>query len=125
MRLLLDTHGLIWWWENDPRLSGPVREALRLPETEVFVSVVSAWEIAIKTACGKLRVDADVEAEVERDGFSKLGVEFRHAAEAATLPLHHRDPFDRMLIAQARVEGLTLVTADARFKPYAVPIFWA
>jgi PIN domain nuclease of toxin-antitoxin system len=90
----------------------------------VFVSAASAWEIAIKAALGKLRIPGTVEAGVEGSGFSRLPIDFRHAAAVADLPLHHADPFDRMLIAQARTEGLVIVTQDRQFEPYGVPVLW-
>ena len=90
----------------------------------MFVSVASAWEIAIKVALRKLRIPGPVEPAVEQSRFQKLLVTFRHAAAVADLPLHHADPFDRMLIAQAQTEELTLVTHDRKLEPYRVPILW-
>ncbi|MEO5335477.1 MAG: type II toxin-antitoxin system VapC family toxin [Magnetospirillum sp. WYHS-4] len=124
MRLLLDTHVLVWWWQDDPRLGGAPRRMIADPAVKVLVSAVSAWEIAIKSTLGKLRLDGDVEEQVDLAGFGKLPIGFGHAAEAARLPPHHEDPFDRMLIAQARCEGLTLVTADRRMEPYSVAVLW-
>ena len=123
MKLLLDTHVFLWWRENSPSLRTRARRAISGAEL-VFVSAASAWEIAIKVAVGKLRVPGPVEAAVEESGFSKLLVDFPHAAAVAELPHHHGDPFDRMLIAQAQVEGLTVVTHDQRFDPYRVPVLW-
>jgi PIN domain nuclease of toxin-antitoxin system len=124
VRLLLDTPVFIWWRENNPRLKEGARSAIAGPDV-VLVSAATAWEIAIKTAIGKLRVPGPVEPAVEDSGFGKLAVDFRHAAAVATLPPHHSDPFDRMLLAQALVEGLTLVTHDRRFERYRVPMLWA
>lgn len=90
----------------------------------VFVSAASAWEVAIKVALGKLSVPSSVEQAVEDSRFSKLPVTFAHAAAVAELPLHHGDPFDRMLIAQALTEGLTLVSADRHLEAYSVPVLW-
>ena len=123
MRLLLDTHVFLWWREDNPRLGSQARNHIASAEL-VFVSVVSAWEVAIKTAAGKLRIDGSFEAWVADSGFLRLSDHFRHAEALARLPLHHRDPFDRMLVAQAQVEGLVLVTADRRFEPYGVPVVW-
>lgn len=89
----------------------------------MLVSAASIWELAIKQAQGRLRVPADFLALIDETGFDRLAVTFEHGAEAGHLPLHHSDPFDRMLIAQARIEGLTLATADARLADYDVPLF--
>ncbi len=91
----------------------------------VYVSVTSAWEVAIKIALRKLSIPSPFEQAVEDSRFSKLLIEFLHAAAVAELPLHHGDPFDRMLIAQAKVEGLTMDTHDRHFEPYRVPVLWA
>jgi PIN domain nuclease of toxin-antitoxin system len=118
VRLLLDTHVLIWWDEGR-RLSRDARRAIH-EAPEVFVSAASAWEVAIKVALGRLRPTRTVEEAAGESGFVELPVTFRHAARIAALPLHHRDPFDRLLVAQAEVEGLTLVTRDPAFEPYGV-----
>lgn len=123
MRLLLDTHVFLWWNEDDPRLKDEARRAIRGADL-VVVSAASAWETAIKTALGKLQIGVPFEDAVEINGFGKLPVEFRHAAAVMALPAHHGDPFDRMLIAQALTEGLTLVTHDRKFQPYGVPVLW-
>ncbi len=123
MRLLLDTHVFIWWRENNPQLKEEARGAIAEADL-VLVSAASAWEITTKVALGKLQVPSPVEQAVEDSGFGKLLVDFSHAAAVAALPHHHADPFDRMLIAQAQVEGLTLVTHDRRFEPYRVPVLW-
>lgn len=124
MRILLDTNALIWWIEENPRLGaeavGLIRES---PPT--FVSVVSAWEIAIKTAKGKLKLPAPLEVAMEHYGFLRLAVDFQHVREYLRLPGHHGDPFDRMLAAQARVAGLVLITADREFEAYGIPVVWA
>lgn len=124
MRLLLDTHVFLWWSEDDPRLKDEVRRAI-LEADLVVVSAASAWETAIKTALGKLRIRIPFEDAVEINRFAKLPVEFRHAAAVTALPPHHGDPFDRMLVAQALTEGLTLVTHDRRLAPYGVPVLWS
>lgn len=121
MRLLLDTHVLIWWARGDA-LSSPTTEAIRSPANDVFVSAASVWEAEIKAAIGKLDLDADLAREPAVHGFLELGITAAHAVEATRLPLHHSDPFDRMLIAQARLEDLTLVTRDRALEPYGVPL---
>lgn len=120
MRLLLDTHAYLWWLADDPRLREGARAAIADPDAAVHVSAASVWEIAIKIELGKLELDGDPVAEIARNGFLELAMTARHALAAGSLPRHHDDPFDRMLIAQARTEDLTLVTRDAAFRAYNV-----
>jgi PIN domain nuclease of toxin-antitoxin system len=117
--LLLDTHVLIWWDEGR-RISRDAKRAIQKADV-VFVSAASAWEIAIKTALGRLHPRRTIAEAVADSGFTELPVEFAHAHRLTMLPDLHRDPFDRMLIAQAQVEGLVLVTRDQSFKGYEVP----
>ena len=122
MRLLLDSHTLLWWLEDDrPRLGPQAQALITDAANEVFVSAATIWELAIKRATGKLQTPADLEAEVRQNGFIALPISFRHAERAGRLPLLHRDPFDRMLVAQAQAENLTLITGDASIARYAVP----
>ncbi|MGH3593494.1 MAG: type II toxin-antitoxin system VapC family toxin, partial [Pseudonocardiaceae bacterium] len=114
MRLLLDTNVLIWWLAESPRLSKETRDAITA-EPEVIVSAVSAFEIAVKSAIGKLRVPGDLEVQIVEQAMTELPVTVRHGLAVGQLPMHHRDPFDRLLIAQAQCEGLTIVTADRTF----------
>ena len=120
MRLLLDTHALLWWLADDPTLSRAARRAIAAVESRVYVSAASAWEISIKRALGKLDAPPDVEDQVEVSGFEPLSITIGHASAAGALPAHHDDPFDRMLIAQAMAEDLIVVTRDPRFAPYGV-----
>lgn len=120
MNLLLDTHVLIWWDEGRP-LSAEGRRAIAEADL-VFVSAASAWEIAIKTGLGRLRPSRTVEQAAEESGFLELPVTFRHAELVATLPAHHRDPFDRLLVAQALAEQLTLVSRDPIFRRYEASV---
>lgn len=122
-RLLLDTHCFLWWKTDDVRLAEAARQAI-VDADLVFVSAASAWEVAIKARLGRIELDADFASGVTDSGFEGLLVRFEHAEETRALPDHHRDPFDRMLIAQARVEGLTLVTHDRQLEPYAVDLLW-
>ncbi|HYT10359.1 MAG TPA: type II toxin-antitoxin system VapC family toxin [Mycobacteriales bacterium] len=124
MSVLLDTHVLLWWLEDDKRLSLPARDAILAAE-EVRVSAASVWEIAIKRALGRLDVPADYLDYVEQTSFRPLPITFQHADLAGALPRHHDDPFDRMLVAQARIEGLTLVTADRRLGDYGIALLSA
>ena len=122
MRLLLDTHVLLWLLSDPERLGETVLAILRAEANEVRVSAATAWEIAIKKQMGKLRAPDDLEAQLEAGGVTALPITLAHARLAGSLPAHHRDPFDRMLIAQATIEGLTVVTHDPHFKPYGVPL---
>ena len=122
MRLLLDTHALLWWLSDWDEIAATTRDAIADPENEVFVSAVSGWEIAIKKDRGRLVAPDNLSAVVEKKHFEHLPLSFEHSERAAALPPHHRDPFDRMLVAQAQAEGLVLVTRDARIPLYDVPI---
>ncbi|HSN87940.1 MAG TPA: type II toxin-antitoxin system VapC family toxin [Thermoanaerobaculia bacterium] len=123
MNLLLDSHAFLWWLAEDPRLGAGARQAVADPASIVHVSAATVWELAIKASLGKLDLDgADLVAEIEENDFLELPMTARHSAAAATLPRHHGDPFDRMLIAQAQVEGLTIVTRDPAFRAYGIAI---
>jgi len=122
-RLLLDTHAFLWWRSDSPKLQDAARTAIAEADV-VFVSAATAWEAAIKQALGRLDLPDTVEAGVEASGFEKLPITLAHAAAAAALPHHHGDPFDRMLVAQAAAESLTLVTHDRRLEPYDVSVLW-
>lgn len=122
MRLLLDTHVFLWWLADASQLSKRTREAIADNAAVVHVSAASVWEAAIKTAAGKLRVAGDLPAAIPASGFVELPVVARHAWEAGALPRHHSDPFDRILVAQARLEELTIVTRDETFPRYGVPV---
>ena len=124
MRLLLDTQVVIWWFGVDSRLSPEAAAKIREADL-VFVSAVSVWEIGIKAALGKLKTPDDIEVRMQATNFAQLPVSFAHARAAAKLPLHHRDPFDRMLIGQASIENLMLVTADALMQRYEIGILAA
>jgi PIN domain nuclease of toxin-antitoxin system len=128
MRVLLDTHALIWFLEGDERLSGRARETIAQDDNEVLVSIVSLWEMSIKHSLGKLELGqpfADlIPKQLEANAFGVLGVELTHVIELGTLPYHHRDPFDRLMIAQARVEGLPVVSDDRAFDAYGVQRVW-
>ena len=121
MRLLLDTHTLIWW--DDDELPRRVTDVIRNADM-VFVSAATAWEMAIKSALGKLVARGTVTEALADYGFSSLPITVRHADGARTLPSHHRDPFDRMLIVQAQIEELTIVTRDPVFARYDVAVRW-
>lgn len=124
-RLLLDTHAVLWWLDDPELLAAPAREAIAEGENDVYVSAASAWEVAIKSALGKLDAPHDLEAAFESAGFATLPITVRHALVVRDLPDVHQDPFDRILAAQAKVEGLTLVTRDARLSRYGVAVITA
>lgn len=121
--LLLDTHAFLWWRTNDRRLLPEARSAIASAD-RVMVSTASAWEAALKVAIGRLRLPEPFSSGVDASGFERLAITFEHADEAAALPPYHGDPFDRMLVAQARVEWLTLVSHDQALKPYEVKVLW-
>ncbi|MGE3743052.1 MAG: type II toxin-antitoxin system VapC family toxin [Geminicoccaceae bacterium] len=128
MRLLLDTHAFLWWIFDDPRLASSARALISDPATEILFSVVSAWEIAIKARTGRLDLPADVPAfvhdQVRRNRVTVLPVSLRHALHVHALPDHHRDPFDRLLVAQAQVEAVPLLSKDAQLATYDVTLRW-
>ena len=121
MRLLLDTHVLLWVLAGDKRLTRASRKILTGADT-VVVSVVSAWEIALKAAAGKLRAPDNLEEAVLESGLSTTPLGFADVAESARLPAHHSDPFDRLLVAQARMRGLTIMSKDRQMERYDVPL---
>lgn len=121
MKVLLDTHVILWWLAGR-RLAEPARAAIADPGNEVAVSAVSAWEISIKRSLGKLAAPDDLEDQLQAGGFSQMPIEVRHALYAGSLPRHHDDPFDRMLIAQATLERCTIATRDRRFAVYGVEL---
>ena len=120
--MLLDTHAFLWWVSDWQQMAEPARDAIADPRNEVFVSAVSGWEIAIKRAKGRLVAPDNLAVVVEEKGFGQLPLTFEQAERAAALPGYHRDPFDRILIAQAQLEGLVLVTRDARILSYPVSV---
>ena len=123
MKLLLDTHVILWWQRDDRRLKPAARRAIADAET-VWVSAASAWEVAIKVGLGRLRLTEPFGVLIAADNFTELPLTLAHAEALAALPPHHADPFDRMLIAQARVEGATLITHDRALAPYGGAVIW-
>jgi PIN domain nuclease of toxin-antitoxin system len=123
VKVLLDTHIVLWWLAGDPSLPPLAGEAIANPDVDVIVSAATAWEIAIKRAAGRLEAPDDLLDALEANDFGSLSVTIAHALAAGGLPEHHSDPFDRMLIAQARTEGLTIITVDRRFPDYDVDLF--
>ncbi len=122
--LLLDSHALLWWQGDDPRLGVVARKAIERPDTALYFSSASIWELAIKRAQRKLELPDSLLDILSEEGFVEVAVSATHALLAAALPAHHRDPFDRMIAAQAQSEGLTVVTRDARIAAYGVPVLW-
>jgi PIN domain nuclease of toxin-antitoxin system len=123
-RLLVDTHALLWWLTDDPALSPPARAAIADPATEPLVSSASVWEIAIKRSLGKLTAPDDLPARIADGGFVWLPISPQHAWQVRDLPRHHRDPFDRILVAQALIEGVAIITTDAQLGDYGVQVRW-
>lgn len=118
MRVLLDTNVLLWWLADSPELGPRARALISAPEHTVFVSVVTLWEVWLKVSLGKLSVPEDFEQRLAAEVFESLPLLPHHTRRVALLPWHHRDPLDRMLVAQAQADGLTFLTADARMSPY-------
>lgn len=128
MKLLLDTHALLWFCEGSASLSAAARAAMEDDSNERYVSHASAWEVAIKLSLGKLKLGVPYgelfPGVLTANGFVALAPDFSHYRALLDLPLHHRDPFDRLLIAQAKVEGMTLLTCESSLATYGVPLFW-
>jgi len=128
MKALLDTHTFLWWIANDPQLSPRARQIMEDANTEPLLSAVSGWEIAIKSHLGKLKLPADLQGFVAEqlriNGIQVLPIQMAHALHVFTLPDHHRDPFDRMLVAQGQLEKLPILTGDPQIAQYGVTVIW-
>jgi PIN domain nuclease of toxin-antitoxin system len=128
VRLLLDTHVFLWWISDTPRISDSAYDAIADPENEILMSPVSGWEISIKEALGRLELPGPprdfVPEHIRKNRFGVLPVSMQHALEVSSLPPHHQDPFDRLLIAQARSDGIPVVSGDAAFSAYEVDVLW-
>lgn len=129
MKLLLDTHCFLWWFADDPRLGVGARELVGDGENDVYLSAASSWEIAIKVSLGKLALpeppDVYVPSRLAAQEIQGLPIEHVHALRVASLPAHHQDPFDRLIVAQAQIEKLPLLTADEKIAVYEVEAVWA
>ncbi|MDA8334889.1 MAG: type II toxin-antitoxin system VapC family toxin [Peptococcaceae bacterium] len=128
MRVLLDTHVFLWWITDDRRLSPKARDLIGDGSNDLFLSAASGWEIAIKAGLGKLKLPADVGTmvaeQLDVNAISALPVQMNHALHVNTLPAYHRDPFDRLLVAQALCEDLSIMTADPQICQYSVTVIW-
>ena len=124
MRLLIDSHALLWWFEASAALTATARAAMGAPANEVLISTAALWELTIKEASGKLALPADLETMVAGEGFSVLPINFDHLRRFGALPRLRGDPFDRMMIAQALDEGIPIATCDRAFASYGVQIVW-
>jgi len=122
LNLLLDTHIVLWWLSDDPRLPTTARDEIADPDNTVFVSAATLWEAAIKASLGRLEVADDLPAEIAAEDFELMDISPEHAWRAGLLPPHHQDPFDRMLSAQALLQDLTLVSVDGIFGSYGVKL---
>jgi PIN domain nuclease of toxin-antitoxin system len=125
VNLLIDAHAFCWWIADQPELADEARAAIADPDNIVGVSAATIWELAIKQAAGRLEFAGDFREELETNRFDVLPIGLEHALAAARLPPHHNDPFDRMLVAQAQIERLTIVTRDRRIREYEVPVLAA
>jgi len=128
MRYLLDTHTFLWWNMDDAQLSPLAKELIANGDNEIFLSAATAWEIAIKTGLGRLTLPEDptryVSNRLNLHGFQALPVQIHHAVQVYKLPLHHTDPFDRLLIAQSQIESMPLISMDADVRKYEVEVIW-
>ncbi len=128
MRILLDTHTFLWWVWDAPELSAKARKYIANPDNECLLSLASVWEIAIKSSLGKLKIDRPLDQfipeQLSANGFKPLEIGFRHIVQVNTMPFHHKDPFDRLLAAQAREEKLLIVSADPIFTQYGIKRIW-
>ena len=124
MKLLLDTHAALWWLSGDDRFGQVAAGHLRSAANQVLLSAAVAWEVAIKRSLGKLDAPADLAPTLVAAGAMPLPITLAHASAVETLAWHHRDPFDRLLVAQATIEGAVLVSGDDALRPYGVPIVW-
>jgi len=124
LRLLLDTHAALWWLSNDDRFSARATEHVDDASNQLLLSAVVVWEVAIKRSIGKLVTPDGFGPALLSAGVLPLAVGFDHAAAVEHLPHHHRDPFDRLLVAQAQIEGATLVSSDEQLRAYDVPVLW-
>ncbi|OGK15836.1 hypothetical protein A2774_05875 [Candidatus Roizmanbacteria bacterium RIFCSPHIGHO2_01_FULL_39_12c] len=122
MKYLLDTHIFLWWLEDNKKLKQSLYKIIESPENDILISAVTAWEISIKQRAGKLKLTMPLEEAFGKYDFEILNISFNHILMLGKLPLHHRDPFDRLLIAQAQSEKLTLITLDKLFKKYKVKL---
>ena len=122
--LIVDTHAALWFLKGDRRLSSAARALIEDDDVERRLSAVSVWEVAVKRGLGKLAAPGDFHEQMYRQGLRGLPIADVHAARVADLPPHHRDPFDRLLVAQALVEGMSIVSIDPRLRAYDVPVIW-
>lgn len=123
MRFLLDTHILLWWLGDDNRLSPEIRAVIGNSENFIFVSAATVWEMSIKKSLGKLSVPNNLLEKLKDNNFEVLNITAEHGLKVTDLPIHHKDPFDRMLIAQCMIEGLTIISLDSKFHLYNISLF--
>jgi PIN domain nuclease of toxin-antitoxin system len=128
MKVLLDTHAFLWWITDSPKLSARAREVIQDSNNELFFSAASGWEIAIKAQLGRLQLPDNLEQfileQLSLNAILVLPIQLRHALRVYTLPQYHRDPFDRILVAQSQIENLPILTTDTQITPYAVETIW-
>ena len=128
MKLLIDSHAIVWWMTDDPRLSPAARQALGSPQHERFLSLASLWELSLKVSAGRLQgigsTIVNLREASSKQSIQMLPITFEHIVRVENLPRHHADPFDRLLVAQALEEGLTILTADRALSRYPAPVVW-
>ncbi|MEO1217902.1 MAG: type II toxin-antitoxin system VapC family toxin [Bacteroidota bacterium] len=127
MKLLLDTHTIIWFFESDPKLSSTAKSLIVDPDNQNYFSVASIWEIVIKQNLGKLNLSKPLDhilSHIQNNGIEIINIEAQHALKVADLPLHHRDPFDRLIIAQSLTMGYTILSKDNKFDLYSIDRLW-
>ena len=128
MNVLLDTHVFLWWIAGSPLLSAHAQSVIADPTTEVYLSVASGWEIAIKSRLGKLKMPSNLQAfmatQLQLNSIQVLPIQMIHALHVSTLPDHHRDPFDRLLVAQSQIENMPLLTSDPQIVRYGITVIW-
>jgi PIN domain nuclease of toxin-antitoxin system len=124
VRLLIDTHALLWWRDDSPHLSPRARHEIADLNNQIFVSVVTLWEIVLKRSAGRLNFPDDLEQVLQEDSFTLMPIGFQHLRTIERLPFLHKDPFDRMMIAQALAEGIPIVSRDRVFAAYGVQVVW-
>lgn len=128
MKILLDTHAFLWWITDDQKLSSRAREVISDAENELFFSAASGWEISIKVQLGRLKLPEEPERfipeQLRMNFIRSVPIQMRHALFVSTLPKHHRDPFDRMLVAQAQLEEMSILSADLQMSRYQVELIW-
>lgn len=123
MKYLIDTHIILWWLADNPKLSPQIKDTISNPDNSIIVSVISLWEINVKSSIGKLKIEKDYLRYLKQEGFDFLSINTDHVMHLSELPTYHQDPFDRLLICQSIIQGLTFITLDKKIKQYPVNLY--